>query len=185
LAVTIIGRFTSVFATKPYRTQTVVDTNYLQCEALRAYLSASADNYAVLTDYAAMEAYKGDTLAWIYRHIEILTQYPKQVLVLRGTQEICALDGRAAASQEPLIDETQTREFSDFCHLLLAAKGGDQSLQRQLLENGREATAHIDRMLLDMPTLASGIDLMAKACSPRNSQSYDGATNPRRKCLRS
>jgi hypothetical protein len=46
--------------------QKIVDSNFLQSDALRAYLSASTDNYAVLTDFAAMEAYKGDTLAWIY-----------------------------------------------------------------------------------------------------------------------
>ena len=34
------------------------------------------------------------------------------------------------------------------------------------MEHGREATAHIDRMLIDMPTLSSGIDLAAKTYSP-------------------
>jgi len=143
-----------------------VDTNCLQSEALKAYLSASAHNYAVLTNYAAMEAYKGDTLKSIYRSMEILAQHPKRVIVLRGAQDICALDGHAAASLEPLIDEVQTREFSEYCQHLLAAKRGDLSLQEQLLEHGHEATAYIDRMLMDMPTLSSGIDLMAKTYSP-------------------
>jgi hypothetical protein len=40
----------------------IVDSNVLQSPVLRAYLSKSANNFAVLTDYAAMEAYKGDTL---------------------------------------------------------------------------------------------------------------------------
>lgn len=144
----------------------VVDTNYLQCEALRSYLSASTDNYAVLTDHAAMEAYKGDTLNWIYGRMEILAHYPKQVIVLRGTQDVCTLSGRAAASPNSLIDEIQTQEFSGYCHDLLAAKRGDLSLQQQLLEHGRAATAHIDRMLVDRPTLSSGIDLMEKTFSP-------------------
>lgn len=163
---TIISRIASVFAVRPRRTRKVVDTNCLQSEVLRAYLSASVDNYAVLTDYAAMEAYKGDTLKSIYRSTDILAQYPNQVIVLKGTQDICGLTGRAAASLEPLIDTTQTREFSDYCHNLLAAKQGDPSLQRQLLEHGCEATAHIDRMLTDMLTLSSGIDLMAKTYTP-------------------
>jgi hypothetical protein len=166
VAVTIMNRIASVLTARPRRTRKVVDSNFLQCEALRAYLSASPDNYAVLTDYVAMEAYKGDTLAWIYDRMEILSQYPQQVLVLTGTQDVCGLSGRAAASQEPLIDGTQTREFSDYCRHLLAAKRGDLALQRQLLEHGREATAHIDQMLIDMPTLSSGIDLMAKTYSP-------------------
>jgi hypothetical protein len=48
---------------------------------------------------------------------------------------------------------------------LLAAQRGDASLQQQLFENGRTATAHIDRMFLDMKALADGIDLIAKTYS--------------------
>jgi hypothetical protein len=166
VAVIIIDRLALVFAAKPRKTRKVVDTNFLQDEALRPYLSASPDNYAVLTDYAAMEAYKGDSLTWIYDRMEILAQYPKQVLVLKGTQDICGLRGQAETSQDPLIDEIQTREFSEYCDHLLAAKRGDLSLQQQLLEHGREASAHIDRMLLDMPTLSTGIDLVEKTYSP-------------------
>lgn len=143
----------------------VVDSNFLQCEKLRAYLSASTDNYVLLTEYVAMEAYKGDTLKSIYRSMALLTQYPKQVLVLKGTQIVCGLTGRDAASQEPLIDETQSREFSEYCNQLLAAERGDPTLQRQLLEHGREATANMERLLQSMPTLSSGFDLMAKTYS--------------------
>jgi len=143
----------------------VVDSNFLQSESLAAYLSESTDNYAVLTDYTAMEVYKGDTLKSIYRSMEILTKHPQQVVILKGTQIVCGLTGRDAVSQEHLIDETQTREFSEFCQHLLAAERGDLFLQEQLLENGREATAHIDKMLLDMPTLASGIDLLTQTRS--------------------
>jgi len=163
---TVGGWFASVLPIKRRGTRKVVDTNYLQDGRLRAYLSASPDNRAVLTDYAAMEVYKGDTLAGIYSCMEIVAQYPKQVLVLKGTQDICRLNGRAAASRCGLIDATQTREFSDYCRHLRAAKGGDLSLQQQLLEHRREATAHIDRMLLDMPTLSSGIDLVEKLYLP-------------------
>jgi hypothetical protein len=161
----ILDGLALVFATKPREARKVVDTNFLQDEALRSYLSASIGNYSVLTDYAAMEAYKGDSLARIYDRMEILAQYPNQVLILKGTQDICGLGRKAVTSQAPLIDEIQTREFSEYCHHLLAAKRGDLSLQQQLLEPGREATAHIDRMLLDMPTLSSGIDLVEKTYS--------------------
>ena len=37
----------------------VADSNYLQSDRLRDYLSKSAKNYVVLTDYTAVEAYKG------------------------------------------------------------------------------------------------------------------------------
>jgi hypothetical protein len=113
-----------------------------------------------------MEAYKGDTLASIFHSMGIVADYPKQVIVLKGTQLVCGLTGRDAFLQEPLIDEDQTREFSEYCHHLLAAKRGDLSLQQQLLEHGREATIHMERLLQDMPTISSGFDLMAKTYSP-------------------
>lgn len=164
MAVTFDG-LTSRLAGKRPRTRKVIDSNQLQEESLRSYLSASIDNYAVLTDYLALETYKGDTLTWIYGTMEILSQYPKQVLILRSTRDICRLPGRAAVSQDPLIDEMQTRGFSEYCQTLLAAKRGDVSLQRQLLDHGCEATGHIARMLQDMPTLAFGIDLVEKTYS--------------------
>lgn len=142
----------------------MVDSNFLQDERLRAYLGASPNNYAVLTDFVAMEAYKEDTLARIYDRMEIVSQYPRQVLILKGTHDVCGLSG--PASWNSLIDEAQTREFPDYCRHLLAAQGGDLALQQQLLEHGREARAYIDQMLRGTSALSSGIDLMAKTYSP-------------------
>src|ERR1700722_7358516 len=143
----------------------VVDSSFLESEALREYLAASSDNYAVVPDYVAMEAYKGDTLGQIYSRMAILGECPRQVIVLKATQEICNLSGRAAASQTPLIDVDQTRGFPEYCQCLLDGQRGDVSLQKKLLENGRAATAHIDRMVLDMKMLADGIELMTKTYS--------------------
>jgi hypothetical protein len=56
----------------------IVDSNFLQCEALRAYLCKSPERYVVMTDYAFMEAYKADTLDTLYRSMEIISKYPKQ-----------------------------------------------------------------------------------------------------------
>ena len=140
----------------------VVDSNFLQSDELRDYLSKSAGNYVVLTDYAAMEAYKGDTLDTIYRSMEILADYPKQVIVLKGTQVACGLRGRSAGLQRRLIDERQMKEFGEYCQHLHAAKHGNVYLQKQLLDFGREATAHMDRMLADAQNAPSAFDEIAK-----------------------
>ena len=70
-------------------TRKVVDTNVLQAPSLRDYLAKSAANFAVLTDYAAMESYKGKTLNSIFRRMAILAEFPKQVIVI-GQREWCA-----------------------------------------------------------------------------------------------
>ncbi len=139
----------------------VVDSNFLRSDMLEAYLSKSTDNYVVLTDYAAMEAYKGEMPASIYASMQILTQHPRQVIVLKGTQAVCGLSGRDAASPEQLIDMNQTREFPDYCRGLLAAQRGNLSCQKQLLEHGRAAVAHMDVILADMGKVASGFDAAA------------------------
>jgi hypothetical protein len=70
----------------------VVDSNFLRSPTLREYLSEGTGNCAVLIDYAAMEAHKGDTLETIYRSMEILTEFPSQVIVLKGTQAVCGIN---------------------------------------------------------------------------------------------
>jgi hypothetical protein len=140
----------------------VVDSNFLQSDGLREYLAKSSGNFAVLTDYAAMEAYKGDTLVSIYRSMETLADYPGQVIILKGTQTVCGLKAALGPEQQrQLIDEDQTIGFAEYCAFLGAAKGGDTFFQKQLLIHGREATAHMERMLADALTFARGIDGIA------------------------
>jgi hypothetical protein len=127
----------------------VVDSNQLQSEALRSYLSKSKGNFAVLTDYAAMEAYKGDTLASIYKSMGIVADFPDQVVVLKNTSVVCGLSGRGSGLQGRLVDEGQTRAFGQYARGLYLAKSGNAALRRQLLERGKEATSHLARMLED------------------------------------
>ncbi len=70
----------------------VVDSNFLQSDRLREYLSKSTKNYVVLTDYVAMEAYKDHTLASIYRSMQILADFPKQVIVLKTTKFVAEFE---------------------------------------------------------------------------------------------
>jgi len=143
----------------------VVDSNFLQSDELRTYLSSSRQNKVVLNDYASMEAYKGDTLNSIYHSMEILVQHPKQVIVLKSTGIVCGLRGRAAGLQRRMIDERQTRQFSEYSQALLAAKRGNLSLERQLVDLGREATVQMDRVLADIVDMPDVIEDMAKIYS--------------------
>jgi len=46
----------------------VLDSNFLQNDETRSFLSESDSNFVVLTEYAAIEAYKGNDYRTIYRH---------------------------------------------------------------------------------------------------------------------
>lgn len=140
----------------------VVDSNFLQSEGLRRYLARSDQNYVVLTDYAAMEAYKGDTVRSIYRSMEILSQHPKQVIVLKGTQAVCGLRGRRAGLQRRLIEERQTQEFTKYCRDLRAAQNGEPLFREQILAHGRAATAHMEIIAAQVAGLPDAIDETAQ-----------------------
>ncbi len=140
----------------------VVDSNYLQSTKLRDFLGQSTNNIAIINDYAAMEAYKGDTLKSIFPSMEILSEYPEQVVVLKGTQAICGLRGRRAGLKRRLIDSDQTAQFKEFCHHLSKARSGNRFYQEQLLELGKIAQDHMDRILADAAVMTEAFDLTAK-----------------------
>jgi hypothetical protein len=144
----------------------IVDSNFLQRDDLRIYLSASTENFAVLTDYAAMEAYKGDTLVSIYRSMAILAEYPAQVIVLHGTQYACSLTGDGPDYWRRMIDRDQTCGFADYCLRLDRAQRGDATIQRELLELGREATVQMERVLIDARGMAGALDGIAATYTP-------------------
>jgi hypothetical protein len=136
----------------------VVDSNCLRDESLRAFLAASQSNRAVLTDYAAMEAHKGETLTTIFRSMEILSSFPEQVVVLKGTDAVCGLNPRHAGLRRRLIDEEQTAGFVTYCRHLESARKGHARLQEQLLRLGKEANEHMDKLLTQAPGTRDAIE---------------------------
>jgi hypothetical protein len=152
--------------------RTVVDSNFLQSEGLRAYLAKSPSNMVVLTDYAAMEAYKADTLDLLLRSMAILAEFPRQVIVLKGTKVVSGLSGRAAGLQRRLIDQHQTRGFAEYCRHLAAARRGNAALQAQLMEYTREARLQMRRILSDVQDFAGALDAITSLFSNNEIQIF-------------
>jgi hypothetical protein len=140
----------------------IVDRNYLQSPKLRGYLAAWRKHRVVLTDYAAMEAFKGDALANIASATEILREFPKQVIVLKSTSSIATLKGRRCGFTRRMIDRDQTRDFPGWCEHTARALAGDNDLQRQIVENGIEADARLKRMRDEQENYAENLDAMVK-----------------------
>jgi hypothetical protein len=105
---------------------------------LSTYLAASTLNHVVLTDYASMEAYKGDAQV-IYRSMRILSAYPKQVIILKSTRDVCSLSAQQTASPENLIDHDQTQGFPTFCRNLAKAQGnvGGGLIKQRIARKGQ------------------------------------------------
>ncbi|MFA6178460.1 MAG: hypothetical protein WC696_02490 [Candidatus Methylopumilus sp.] len=136
----------------------VIDSNWLQSPELRSYLSKSKQNIAILTDYAAMEAYQGNTLIGIYKSMEIVADYPDQILILKSTALVCGLSGRSTSLQKRLIDDKQSKDFRIFIRNLRLAKHGNQTVQRQLLKYSNYASEHLNKMLEDAKTTGAAFD---------------------------
>lgn len=134
----------------------------MQEPELRAFLAASKKNRAVLTDYAAMEAFKGDAIANIASATQILRDFPKRVIVLKSTRFISMLKGRRCGYTRRMVDWDQTRGFPEWCLHLERALAGDRNLQRQILENGKEADAHLDHMRDEQLNYAENLAAHAK-----------------------
>lgn len=113
----------------------VVDSNYLQSDLLREYLS-SACNEVVIADPVSIEAHASN----IYRSFEVLMDYQSQVIILKRTQQVLRLSCSKDKCQEQLIDFDQTNEFKNFCYLLNEGQKGDKLIRNQLERFQKEFT---------------------------------------------
>lgn len=112
----------------------VIDNSMLQSIDRRRYLSASASHFAVLPDFVANESYKVASVEEILKRWEIISQFPRQALVLKGTSIICGLRGRGRGLQGRMIDHKQTALFPEFCAGLKKARTSDDRYQQALLK---------------------------------------------------
>lgn len=121
---------------------------------LREFLQASTLNRAVLTDYAAMESLQGNAVQSIVNAMAIAGDYPDQIIVLKTTQSICQLSGRAAGLRRRLIDSSQTAGFAKYIRTLKTADSGDRAMVNVIQEMARDATEQLNRMLSDAADIA-------------------------------
>ena len=126
-----------------------------------------------------MEAYKGNALVSIFKSMEVLCEFPDQVIVLKGTSVVCGLNGRSAGLQQRFIDHAATVDFSKYVRALLAAKNGDARYVKSILAHGAEATAHMEKMLLDAKTTGEAMIEVAKLYSKEERAAFrDGGEFP-------
>ncbi len=124
----------------------VIDSNALQTQKLREFLEKSKQNFAVLPDFAAMEAYKGDPLKTVYKSMSVVSEFPSQVIILKGSAKVCALIGRRKGLQRRLIDEKQTAGLAEYVRALRVAEAGNARLQEEIRSLGESANAHLNMM---------------------------------------
>lgn len=121
----------------------VVDTNYLARPELGNWLAASGLHYVVLTEFASIESYKGDTLKTLFPNMAVLAQFPKQVIVLKGAELTQGLIDRVTNPQLRLIDHAQTAAFVLYADLV---RNPTAYVEEQLLKLGEHANQTMEKM---------------------------------------
>lgn len=128
----------------------VVDSNSLTSDFLRDFLSLSREHMAVLTDYAYMEAYKGDDpVHSIKRSMAILREFPDQVLVLKGTKAVGALDASYPGMADRMLVPKREGSFHETAKGLEQLERGLPGVVRQVRAHGEAANEQMKRVLAD------------------------------------
>ena len=143
----------------------VIDANYFQDPALTDYLRSDKSNFVVFPDYACMESYKGNAIKNISKSIEIVSQFPEQVIVLKGTRDIVKLSLLPDGFNK-FEDPSQTREFKMFCLRVSRAMQGDFALVSQILQHGQLASEHFNELLQETEAIVEGIEEISKSFKP-------------------
>lgn len=143
----------------------VIDSNQLQTQQLREFLCKSPANIAVIPDFAAMEAYKGDPLKSVFKSMSVLSDFPKQVFILKGSTKVCRLSGRTKGLQRRLIDEDQTKDFPDYIRDLRLAESGNVGLQRQIKKLGESSNEHLEKMRKEAENIRGAIAVLGQSYS--------------------
>lgn len=148
----------------------VIDSNFLapfpgKPSKLREYLAKKVTHFAVLPDFLFLEAYKTGSVAGVCRSMEVLCEFPQQVLVLKPTKVCSGLRGREAGLQRRMIAEKQTCEFADYPRLLEQARAGDTDAVRHIRSDSMSPAAHMDALAKEASGLGERIDEFARGFS--------------------
>jgi hypothetical protein len=143
----------------------VVDINYLQEPDLKDYLAKNKESKVVFTDIACMEIYKYNALKNLVCKLEIVSQFPDQVIVLKGMREIISLTLDPNVLPQGLIDNDQTNGFPKFCKLIKSACEGNILLSREVSAKQSLASQYFENLKQSHQLLVDGMKGTVKSYS--------------------
>jgi hypothetical protein len=145
----------------------VADAHFLRDPLLEVFLKENPDNRIVFTEYNFIESYKGNAVTNMARSIRILSNFPQQVVVLKGARDLVRDQSMRILRRDELLDQSQTDEFPRFCKRVLRTAQDDSAYVAQIEEHGRAATGQLERIKGDSGKVAEGIILYSKALDPQ------------------
>src|SRR5688572_17885783 len=106
----------------------VIDTNRLQSEELRLFLSGDRDNRAILPEHTVTEIFKPNSVDAVVASFAVLRDFPKQIAVLHSNRNVAPISPRGGALADRLIDRKTTRELPGFFEVLTRVGEGHERL---------------------------------------------------------
>lgn len=147
----------------------VVDSNSLNSADLQKFLGGSPLNYAVITDYAWMEAYKANSVVVLRRSLSVLANYPDQALHLWGTKKISGMDFRSADLGSMMVRKSVKKDFTETLRSLGRIPDDFPVPFSHLTPHVAAARDHLERRLLaDMAQTQSAFPEMQNFLSPED-----------------
>jgi hypothetical protein len=137
----------------------VIDTNYLQADDLKSYLSASTGNKVVVTPFVELEMLKGDAPVNVVKSTEILAERSKQVVLTKDPMSVARLKGRRKGMKKRLVGGGRTSAFRKWSrHTRERATCGDERSLRRIARRATGARAQLADMRKDAQTFQQNID---------------------------
>ena len=134
----------------------VIDAGYLRDKRVEAYLKGNAAHKLAFTDFACMEALKGETVYNIKKSLEIVSKYTKQILILKCLPEILKVDFNSNNFRKAFIDNDQTLTFPRLCIKTLE-DNSDTEFTKDLLRRSRNATKCLEEKIKGAGLVLKGI----------------------------
>lgn len=141
----------------------VVDKNLLEHDSLGRFLASDPKNRAVVTDFARFESFAGRSAVNLTRSLRILSKFPRQVYVLKGSMMLAQLGPIDPNHRFDMVDWRQTENFPSFCDAIKRLEHGEESVARHIAEQTAAARQHLDMLLGSNDALVSLIVELGKS----------------------
>jgi hypothetical protein len=139
----------------------IIDVGALRSDALSIFLNADPENIAVLCDYAMMESFKGSGETNIRRSLQIVSRHGSQVILLKPTGVITAMQPTAPELPQSLIDQEHTDAFRTYCSAL--SSRDEAGISSDIAAKQNRANQHFQKLIKSAEVIRRGIDLIEKS----------------------
>jgi hypothetical protein len=139
----------------------VIDSNMLQTERLRTYLSASPDNSAVLPDFVWIEMYKPQSFAGLVSAFSVIRDFPDQIALLKSGSALAVIDPRRPNLGDWMLDDTVGDDLRRTIEALALAEQGHEEALGLLASRWSSATGQMEDMLEGAGDIAASLPEIA------------------------